>query len=98
MMCALLSLLAGLYFSLGFFLGKFSFGFGQLLLESGVGMEASHYAGANDAPGIDIALEMVAANHSALAHLVASVQNLINAVRIDLSEHQGCGPADRGMA
>ena len=59
----------------GFFeIPELSLGFFELCLETGVGMEASHSDGACDAAGVDIALEVVAADHTARAHLRAAVE------------------------
>ncbi len=57
-------------------------------------MEASHSDGACDAAGVDIALEVVAADHTALAHLIAAFENLVLALGIDFGKHKRCGPAD----
>ncbi len=56
---------------------EFIFGFLQLLLEGRVGVQRSDHRGADDARRIDIALPVIAADHPALAELIAALQNLV---------------------
>lgn len=76
---------------------EFIFGFLQLLLEGRVGVQRSDHRGADDARRIDIALPVIAADHPALAELIAALQNFVLPLRVDLRQHQGGGPADRSM-
>ncbi len=66
---------------------EFIFGFLQLLLEGRVGVQRSDHRGADDARRIDIALPVIAADHPALAELIAALQNFVLPLRVDLRQH-----------
>ncbi len=67
---------------------EFILGFLQLLLEGRVGVQRSDHRGADDARRIDIALPVIAADHPALAELIAALQNFVLPLRVDLRQHR----------
>lgn len=66
----------------------------ELGLECGIGMQAGHCDSACDASGINVALEMVTADYTALAHVIAALENFVLAFGIDFGKHECGGPSD----
>lgn len=73
---------------------EFGFGFTELFLEGGIGVEACDCDCSCDASGIDVALEVVAAYHAAFAHFISAFEYLVLTFGIDFGEDQGCSPSD----
>ena len=78
--------------------GEFVFRFLKLLLEGRVGMQRGNHRRTDNPRRVDVALPVIAADHPAFAQLKAALKNFILPLRINLSQHQRGGPADRGVA
>lgn len=69
----------------------------QLGLEPRVGMQARYYGRGHQTCRVDITLEMIAAYHTALSHVITAFKYFILALRINLGQDQSRGPPDRCM-
>ena len=73
-------------------------GFGHILQEFLAGMQTGIAGSCQHARGIDIALPVVAGYYTALPPLIASLEQFVLGIGVDLTEQQGHSPSSDRVA
>ena len=89
--------LAFLHFAILHEFGKLLLGLAELLHEILVSMQTRNDSAGHYTRGIDIALEMIPADHTALPHFKSSFEDFVLTIHIDLSQYERRSPTDGGM-
>ena len=71
---------------------------GELAAEFFIGMKSRHNSRGHNPCGIDIALEMIAADHPAFTDLKSASEDLVLSCGIYLGENQSRRPSDGGVS
>ena len=78
--------------------GKLLFGFSELRHKILISVQTRNDCAGYQTCGIDIALEMISADNTALPHFISSFKDFVLTVYIDFGQYERRSPTDGGMA